>query len=215
MNGPCPLCEGIPAAPRAVLRAERRWLLHCGRCDLLFAPKAEQVTPAQEIARYRLHENTIDNAGYVARFERLMGALPAAAGPPGRALDYGCGPGPVLVELLRRRGWDATGYDPLFAVDVDLSRPFDVVTCTEVVEHFRAPRSSWAHLAERVRPGGWLAVTTLLHPGPERVDGWWYSRDETHVAFYSRRTLEWIAAWRGWRVAWSDGREMVVMQCGE
>ena len=29
-----------------------------------------------------------------------------------KALDFGCGPGPVLAELLKRRGLEVEIYDP-------------------------------------------------------------------------------------------------------
>lgn len=133
-------------------------------------------------------------------------------GEPKRVLDFGCGPGPVLVELLSRRGHDAIGYDPFFAPDADLSRPFDIVFCTETAEHFRSPRDSFDQLTELVKPGGTLAMMTSLHPGPERVGEWWYLRDETHVSFYSLRTFEWIAGHWGFTLEATDQREIVILR---
>jgi len=29
---------------------------------------------------------------------------------------------------------------------------------------------------------------------------WWYHKDPTHVCFYQKSTLEWIARWQNWQV---------------
>jgi len=209
---PCPLCETPPSGPRASIAAFGRTLFACRTCELIFVPPADHVPPEQERTRYALHKNTIDNVGYVARFERLMALIPGLNDTPRRILDYGCGPGPVLVELLRRRGHDAVGYDPYFASNADLSRPFDVVFCTETAEHFRRPRESFEHLASLIAPAGMLAVMTAWHPGPDGVGQWWYVRDETHVSFYALRTFEWIARRWGFTFEATVHREIVILR---
>jgi hypothetical protein len=51
---------------------------------------------------------------------------------------------------------------------------------------------------------------TLLHPGIERFDTWWYARDPTHLAFYSARTMDWIAQRWGFRVLFRDDRNITI-----
>jgi len=207
----CPLCGDLPSVHSQII-AFARTLHHCPACDLLFVTAGEHISPEQERARYATHKNTIDNEGYVARFERLMERVPELANGPLRVLDFGCGPGPVLVELLRRRGHEAVGYDPFFAPDTDLSRPFDAVFCTETAEHFRRPGESFERLTSHVRPGGALAIMTLHHPGPAAIGQWWYVRDETHVSFYSLHAFEWIARRWGFTLEATDHKEIVVLR---
>lgn len=204
------MCQTGTDTPEII--AYGRTLRHCEMCDLIFVIAAEHILAEREHARYALHKNTIDNTGYVARFERLMAHVADLAHGPKRILDFGCGPGPVLVELLRRRGHDAVGYDPFFASDTDLSRPFDIVFCTETAEHFRKPGESFGRLASLVTPAGTLAIMTSLHPGAAGVGSWWYVRDETHVSFYSLRTFEWIGRHLGLDLESTDQREIVVLR---
>ncbi|MFO8059329.1 MAG: class I SAM-dependent methyltransferase [Bacillota bacterium] len=111
----------------------------------------------------------------------------------GCALEFGCGPGPVLGDLLRGRGFTVDLYDPFFYPAEDyLDCSYDLVTSTEVFEHLSRPREVLCRLCRVIRPGGTLAIMTHLHPGRRRFADWWYHRDPTHVTFYSRETLNWI-----------------------
>lgn len=210
MQGLCPLCG---AEARALSRAAGRPILACAVCDLRFVPAAHHVSADQERARYRLHRNTREDAGYVRMLMPAVAAVQryAAAGPAVRVLDYGCGPGGVLVSLLREAGYDATGYDPFFAADADLSRQFDVVVSTETFEHFRRPGEDIARLVALVKPGGWLVFMTALCDAVADWGQWHYARDSTHVAFYSLRTFAWLARRWGLRLLEHNGRNLVVL----
>lgn len=131
----------------------------------------------------------------------------------GRALDFGCGPGPVLADLMRDRGFEVEVYDPFFQPDKDvLEGPYDVITSTEVMEHVTGTIGAWETLVEALKPGGILAVMTHLHPGKEGFDGWWYHRDPTHIRFFSERTLSWIAARFDLDLQASDGVKTVTFR---
>ncbi len=182
----CSLCGG--GAPR-LMEAHGRCFHQCPRCDLIFVPRCWHLSADAEKARYATHQNTLDNAGYVARFEVLINLVSTHCAGVRRVLDYGSGPGPVLVELLRRRGYEASGYDPYFAPETDLSLPFDAVVSTETFEHFATPGQAMARILGLIRRGGYLAVMTEFHQGPSAFADWYYPRDPTHVAFYSPRTF--------------------------
>jgi cyclopropane fatty-acyl-phospholipid synthase-like methyltransferase len=130
----------------------------------------------------------------------------------GRVLDYGSGPAPVLVELLRQAGYDAAGYDPIFAAGTDITGPFDAVVAVETFEHFAEPRRELERIAGLLRPGGLLIIITLLHNGPAAMRDWWYARDATHVAFYSTATLAWIAGAFGFELVQCDNERLAVLR---
>jgi len=102
-----------------------------------------------------------------------------------RVLDVGCGGG-LLAEALARAGAGVTAIDlapamidvarlhaaeSALAVDYRLSSAeqvaaaepagFDVVTCMEMLEHVPEPAAMTATLAQLLRPGGALFVSTL------------------------------------------------------
>jgi 2-polyprenyl-3-methyl-5-hydroxy-6-metoxy-1,4-benzoquinol methylase len=208
---PCLLCGAL--APR-VATAARRPLHTCPVCGLTFVPAAGHVSMEDERARYLLHRNTREDAGYVRFLMTAVGALerrvPAATGP--LVLDYGCGPTPVLVELLRERGYAAEGYDPFFAPrGADLTRAYEVVMATETAEHFRRPAAEFERIVRLVRPGGILIVLTALTDVVTDFARWHYALDSTHVAFYSLKTFAWLAARHRLTMIETNGHNLVML----
>ncbi|MEI6147938.1 MAG: class I SAM-dependent methyltransferase [bacterium] len=213
---PCPLCGGtagffvaLPARP----------VYACPQCELRFVPEPWHVSPQQERARYELHRNSLEDGGYVCFLQPAIDALARhlrrggeGEGPrsPGTILDYGSGPTPVLVELLNRAGFQAVAYDPFFAPDADLSHRFAAVISTETFEHFRRPRLELDRLVGLLNPGGLLVVLTALWTPERDFRKWPYANDETHIAFYSGATFDFMAATRGLYVVETNGKDLVV-----
>lgn len=192
----CPLCGQGDTAPLARVRG--RDYRECPDCALCFMPAAHHVDAATERAVYDTHHNH-DAPGYRAFLARLVDPLCARLAPGAEGLDIGCGPGPVLAAMMAERGVPMRTYDPIYAPDpAPLRRSWDVLTCTEVVEHFRDPAASFAQLAGLLRPGGWLGVMTQWRRRERDFAAWRYLHDPTHVCFYAPDTLHWIARRHGW-----------------
>jgi SAM-dependent methyltransferase len=168
-------------------------------CDLIAVDRTELPTPEQERARYLHHNNTPDDAGYVAFLTRFVDVVLREIDDAAIGLDFGCGPAPVLAQLLEQRGVRMAAYDPMFLPDgAALNRSYDLITCTEVAEHAHDPAAFFDTLARLLRPGSTLALMTQLHDDIPDFAAWWYQRDVTHVSFYARRTMEYIAQSHGW-----------------
>jgi len=205
----CPLCG---TAPLSQVRATGRSFNHCGACDLISVPACDHLSPAAQRERYLRHRNSPGDGGYVRRFDRVIELVRRHAPAARRILDYGCGPVPVFIELLRRAGYEADGYDPLFRSDTVLTPTYDAIVSVETFEHFARPREEIARIVALLGPGGLLAVMTQLHAGPEAFQDWWYARDKTHVAFYSTRTFDHIRRTFGVELRECDGRELVLLR---
>jgi hypothetical protein len=182
-------------------------------------PPAHWMTPAEEIERYQLHSNRIDDVGYVRFLMPVIDAL-RRHGASGRVLDYGAGPSPVLLELLTREGFDAHGYDPNFACrypsgGVTLAGgSFDAVVSTEVFEHFREPAREMDRIQLLVKPGGLLVVMTAFATNNVSMGDWHYANDATHIVFYSKETLQYIARRWGFTILDCCLERLVVMRRG-
>ena len=159
--------------------------------------------------------------------------------PGMRVLDAGCGSGRHLCEAFRARGvdvagadlnWDglckAKGYLSLMAREkpgnwlitranivnlpyVDGS--FDIVVCSEVLEHLPDGKAAVAELVRVLKPGGDLVVTVPRF-FPERVC-WalsraYYHEPGGHIRIYKKsellRLLE-DAGTRCWRIRYRHG----------
>ena len=210
-TSPCPLC-GAPAPWRMALPG--RPLHACSRCALHFVPASAHIPPAAELARYRLHQNSLNDAGYVRFLEPAQRALERHAPAGGRVLDYGAGPVPVLAELLRQAGFLVATYDRCFAPDTVLMPPFDAVVSTETFEHFRDPRADLDRIAGLLGEGGLLVVMTSLWTPACDFTRWHYATDTTHVLFYALETFRYIGACWGFTLVETNGRNLVVLRRG-
>lgn len=204
----CPLCGLAGAAPFA--SAHNRRFFRCAACGLTFADRAGFPNAEAEEARYRLHENRADDPGYISFLGRVVEQIASDFERGAKGLDYGSGPNPVLAQILRERGFDITVYDRFFAPPKPpAGTRFDFVTCVETAEHFHEPATEFAAIAAMLEPGGMLVVSTELLDDDTRFADWHYVRDFTHVCFYKRETMEWIAGRFGWRAKY-PGSNIVV-----
>lgn len=195
--GACPLCG---ARTRAYATVASGCFVRCASCRLVHRHRSGLPTPEVERAHYVLHDNDPSDPGYRRFLDRLAAPLAERLPPGAEGLDFGCGPGPTLSVMLCERGFRVADYDPFFAPDESLlARQWDFICCTEAAEHFHHPGMEFERLDAMLRPGGWLGVMTEPRDPARNFESWWYHRDPTHVCFYERYTLEWIA-WRyGWR----------------
>lgn len=188
----CRLC-GERAHPLPDISRPRYY--HCSVCDLIFMDSAWYLDPARERARYEQHDNTCQNTGYVRMFQEfLKKTVEPYRAQIITALDFGCGPGPVLAVLLRQMGITTDIYDPYFFPDKSYqARQYDLITATEVLEHLRQPGKTLQLLVSLLKDGGILAIMTHFHRGCQDFSDWWYRHDPTHVCFYSHQTMHWLA----------------------
>jgi hypothetical protein len=174
----------------------------CTRCELMMTEEPHWLDEAYSQAISQLDTGAVQRNEASARITELLAAIVKIA-PGDTCLDYGGGHG-VFVRMMRDAGLDFRWFDK-YAENL-FARGFEgeprvhhaLVTAFEVLEHFADVRADldalFAGAPEHVLVG------TVLHAGHQ--PGWWYYLLESgqHVAFYSERTLAWIAEHYGYDV---------------
>lgn len=209
-QGKCLLCQSTSTD----FSCDGKIYFHCPECDLIFLDPFFRPPREEEKKRYESHQNSLDNEGYVEMFEKFMekAVLPFFS-PPCLALDFGCGPEPVLKVLLERKGITTEIYDPFFAPKKFSSKnKYDLITCTEVLEHVFEPLKTWDFFLNHLKKEGCLSLMTLLHPSPDKFREWWYKNDLTHVTFYSLKTFQWIENKFPLKILYTDNKNTLVMK---
>lgn len=196
MAGPsefrCTVCLADQLVLLETIKGVSYWRCPC--CEATLMDPAHWLPPEQEKALYDLHDNHGGDPGYRRFLAKLANPSLKKLSPGSRGLDFGCGPGPVLASMLEAEGMEVAIYDPLYFPNRSvLGASYDFITCTEVVEHLHDPLTTFRHLEQMLRPGGWLGVMTCFQTDDARFANWHYRRDPSHVVFYRERTLGWLA----------------------
>ena len=181
----CPACG---ATGRAEYARHKEWTLHeCGGCGLVYIDPLPDTALLDFMYRDTYAGATESYFGKVPqkmrRSRRRLAAL-ARAVPGGRFLDVGCNGG-FMAEAASARGFEAWGIDvdPLsiaYAREhfprarfecatiealldrhaAEIGTGFDLLYCSEVIEHVPEVDRFAASLARVLKPGGFLYVTT-------------------------------------------------------
>ena len=200
----CPLC-GASAGGVGKQRVLGKYdvsYFRCAACDLLFTEQPYWLAEAYDHAISQLDTGAIARNELCASLTALVAAS-LGVKADARCLDFGGGHG-VFVRMMRDRGLDFHWYDThaenLYArgFEGEPSSAHALTTAFEVVEHFADARRDWEQLLGG-RPEAVL-IGTVLHDGHQ--PGWWYYLLESgqHVAFYSARTMAFIAERFGYEV---------------
>ena len=188
----CPLCRSDAIRHFVDVGVQTYW--RCDTCQMTFLDPAQLPNRDVERAHYDSHENDPDDPGYRRFLSKVSGPVIDRTTQGACGIDFGCGPGPALIAVLREAGLDVVGYDPQYRPDASvLERKYDFVTCTEVVEHLHDPARTFSTLFGLLKPSGLLAVMTCFQTDDDRFASWHYRADPTHVCFYRAETMGWVA----------------------
>ncbi len=193
----CPLC--FSAQSDFFHRDKQREYLRCRQCALVFVPVQSHLSKVDEKSYYDLHQNSPLDTGYCAFLERLSKPLLKQLKPGSHGLDFGSGPGPTLSLILEASGHHVALYDPFYAPNQRaLTRQYDFITCSEVVEHLRVPGRELECLWTLLKPGGLLGIMTKRVIDQNAFSRWHYKNDPTHIVFFSEQTFNWLG--KVWQV---------------
>lgn len=187
----CPLCQ---SKAKEYCRIDSDYYHNCKNCSAIFLNSNCYLNKKEEKERYTLHENHINNKGYCTFLQPLTDVVKKEHPPEALGLDYGCGPEPVLAQLLAKAGYDKVNlYDPFFFKNTNsFNFTYDYIVCSEAMEHFHHPYQEFSRLYKLLNPKGNLICKTELMPPKSDFKKWWYKNDPTHVFFYNEQTLKWV-----------------------
>jgi SAM-dependent methyltransferase len=126
-------------------------------------------------------------AEHLARF---MGGMVDA-----RILDYGAGAGQFAERMAELGFPHVTSYDP-FSMPERPEGRFDIITCTEVLEHVPFPLPALQEMQALLNDGGCIILGETLQP-PDidavRANWWYVAPRNGHVSTFADRTLVAVA----------------------
>jgi len=191
----CPLCHSSATnffSYGAKSQSDKEFY-RCQQCKLIFLKPTFRLSIADEKLIYDQHENDPEDIGYRKFLNRLVYPLKKALTHRHQTvLDYGCGPGPAMHTLLTQLEVDF--YDPIYENNSQyLKKSYDVITCTEVAEHFHSPGSEFEKLFSLLNANGILAIMTDRYNDSIDFSNWHYNVDPTHVSFYCDTSMAWLA----------------------
>lgn len=205
MHDSCLLC----GSETTLIHAKQADYQYCPACEFISKDARFLLTPVQERQEYDLHQNSLEDPRYVAYFNRFLDSAVFPFVQKGReALDFGSGPTPVLSQLLERdHGFTVDIYDLYYAQKKSyLGKTYDLITCTEVLEHLNNPLEYFRLFKKLLKPNGILSVMTQLHHNDaSHFLRWHYIQEASHISFYSNVTLGFLAKEAGFEMLYSDG----------
>lgn len=209
----CPLCRG--RASNLFYRDDRREYFRCRTCRLVFVPPVYYLPSKEEKAEYDLHQNNPADEGYRRFLSRVFLPVNRLLSPGSKGLDFGCGPGPALALMFADAGHKMAVYDCFYAADSSvLADGYDFITASEVLEHLHDPGRVLDELYACLKPGGILGVMTGLVRDRAAFSKWHYTRDLTHVCFFSQVTFKWLADKWNTEEQFIDNRVVLIRKAG-
>lgn len=186
----------------------------CDTCGFIYKNSEFHLSEDIEHENYKMHNNSFESEGYVQIFVNLVSEYIKPLNISGKVLEFGSGPGPVLKELLVREGYDVFDFDPFFNKNIEyLRNRYQLITSTEVVEHFTDPLKEFEHLSELLDVGGYLLIMTRLRTmDSTEFLNWWYRRDLTHISFYNLNTFKEIGKKFGLKIIKTNNVNIIVFQ---
>jgi len=109
----CIVCNNQSAESFQTSDTKTYW--KCGYCLAKFLDPSLYIEVGIEKERYLEHNNRIDDEAYRSFLSRLANPLQKKLFVDDIGLDFGCGHGPALADMLQAEGFRIDLYDPFFS----------------------------------------------------------------------------------------------------
>lgn len=212
----CPACDGKERKP---FGSKNNFdIFRCQKCRTLYADGGGRQDESFDYTTY-YDESNLEIPEFVkGRLSEIVGEFDRFR-KNNRLLDIGCGAGYLLVEA-KKQEWQALGteisepaVEDLRARGLDVYQgdpaemnsehnSFDVVTCTEVIEHVAEPQELANSAFKLLRDGGLFWGTTPNGAGISArllKESWSVVSPPEHIQLFSAKGLEAIFKRAGFR----------------
>ena len=141
---------------------------YCNNCEVRFLDPTHYLSSDNEKERYEEHNNVIQDEGYRTFLSKVTNPLEKHLQKNDFGIDYGCGHGPALADILKKKGFKIDLYDPYFYPDKTVFKnKYEFITCTEAAEHFYNPLAEFNRMNEIKRPADPKPeLPSVLGPAP-------------------------------------------------
>ncbi len=172
---------------------DQRVFYQCKTCCGIFLDKKLRLTNIEEIIRYQIHNNNVEDENYQQFVSPITSAVIRDFTQRNKGLDFGAGTGPVISKVLKDNDFKIVQYDPYFHNYPSLlESAYDYIVCCEVIEHFYNPKKEFTLLKKLMVPNSKLYCMTVLFDDTIDFHNWYYKNDPTHVFLYHPNTIYWI-----------------------
>lgn len=185
----------------------------CKNCNFIYRLEKYHLEENEEFDFYSKHKNSIEEESYRNYLSKFIDEAIFPFIKSGDALDFGCGPGPVLAHILEKNGFNCSIYDKNFYNNDDnINKKYDLIVSTEVFEHFVNPLEEITKLTSLLNKNGIISIMTMFRPSIEEFHNWWYRRDYTHISFYDLKTFDYIKEKFNLRELYTNNKNIIVLQ---
>ncbi len=193
----CPLC-GSNHIESYFSNKDSKYLI-CSECELVFSPDEFHLNETEEKSRYDLHRNNPKDERYRKFLSKIFNPVLRYLSPGDVGLDFGSGPGPTLSLMFSEQGYKVDLFDKFYANNESIfNNKYNFITSSEVVEHLDNPGVELNRLFNMLDNGGVLAIMTQMLSSDINFSSWHYKDDPTHVCFFSKNTMKYLA--KSWQV---------------
>lgn len=184
----------------------------CNNCGIIFTSTKYHLNKKEEESRYKFHQNTIENIGYIKFLEQIISPCFKYINTNMIGLDFGCGPNPVLSQLLEKKGIKCEFYDPYFFNNLNFENKYDFIFATECFEHFFLPKKELKLISNILKPNGILAIMTEFYTNIDFFSNWYYIKDPTHICFYNRESFDFICQSWKYKILYTDNKRVIILK---
>jgi hypothetical protein len=211
MRQKCGICENEVEeyAQSVVLKKHKIRYYKCRSCGFIQTESPFWLEEAYSSPISDLDIGSVNRAFGASFITKTL--ILALFGHHSKYLDYGAGYG-IFVRRMRDSGFSFFHYDKycqnLFSKGFEANLPsgekYELITAFEVFEHLTNPYEEVKYMAQ-FSDNIFFSTYLLPENNPQPNDWWYFAPDHgQHVSFYSRKSLEVLAARLGLRYC-NDG----------